>query len=277
LVALGKGDVRELLRSPDPAVVRAASRACLVAGPGAIAAAAERLTRETDGVTRTALSIVLASPEGALPMSNTQLWAWAEEGGEMAPLAIRALGARETGAGERRLDRFLASPDPVLRVHAALALSDSPEPDSASRLARAWQYETEPSVRRAIVAALSRRSEPQRIAPLRMAARLDPDTIVRETARGALGPGAKAPGDPGGFYPGRCPSCRYVAFIDVVRSEIGSRSEIGGRTGLLVTSSGIALPMVTDPDGALIAPGLPPGASSFRLASAPPEDNAVRP
>ena len=44
-------------------------------------------------------------------------------------------------------------------------------------------------------------------------------------------------------------------------------SVVGARPGSLVDASGLSLPVVSDPDGALVVPGITPGGASFRLAS----------
>jgi len=71
----------------------------------------------------------------------------------------------------------------VLRGHAALALARSPLQSAVSRLIAAWRFEGDASVRRAIVAALSQRREPQRTAVLELVSQLDPDEQAREAAR----------------------------------------------------------------------------------------------
>src|SRR5262249_34407062 len=95
LAALGEGDVASLLRSRDPAVVRAAARAAFFFRDDAITAAADRLAGERDPTTRAALAIVLAaSPLGARGIPSSELRTWTEEGGVLAPLGIMALGPR---------------------------------------------------------------------------------------------------------------------------------------------------------------------------------------
>ncbi|HKQ69434.1 MAG TPA: HEAT repeat domain-containing protein, partial [Polyangiaceae bacterium] len=200
-----------------------------------------------------------------------------EDGGVLAPLATLALGARDQTADERRLGRLLASEDPVLRSHAAFALAASPVPDAATRLANAWRFEPEAVVRRAILRALAQRKEPQRMATLALAAKLDPDSGSRELGRlgvlglapaplGRLGAGCGGDVSPVG-------SC-YVACIALVRSGADPSGSPLDRAGTLLDASGLALPVVTDPDGVVIVAGVSPGKASFRLASSAFWDDA---
>jgi HEAT repeat protein len=274
LAALGKVDVRELVASPDPAVVRAAARASLVARDDVVAACRARLATETDGITRTALAIAIAaSPDASVPVSTGRLAEWAESDEAFAPLAVVALGPRERPLEKRRLGRALESIDPVLRSHAAFALALSPLPDAVSRLANAWRFEETARVRRAIVIALGQRKEPQRVTTLELAAKLDPDEQVRESARLALR--GQLPLPLGRFGAGcagndaRVGGC-YAAWISLTPSSPNGAAELKEqRSGSLLDAAGLALPVVADPDGMLVVPGVSPGTASFRLASSP--------
>jgi len=260
LAVLGEVSVRSLLGSGDAAVVRAAARASLVVGGDAAIACAERLSGETDETTRDALGVALAaSVDAADPISTGKLAEWAESDAAIAPLATLSLGLRDGPPYTERLERLLGSADPAIRRHAALGLGYSPEPDTSSRLSKAWHFETDRSVRRAIIAALSKRSEPQRIEVLGLASRMDPDADVREAAR--LGLQGRLPG----ILEGRG-RCKQVAWITLSPSEAKSAPMLGYRRGRLAEASGLVLPVVTDPDGALVAAGLAPGPASFTLA-----------
>jgi hypothetical protein len=59
----------------------------------------------------------------------------------------------------------------------------------------------------------------------------------------------------------------YVTWIALVPSSATRASAVGERTGLLLDPSGLSLPVVSDPDGALLLAGVSPGVASFRLAS----------
>jgi hypothetical protein len=271
LAVLGKTDARELIGSSDPVVVRAAARASLVAGNGAVDACRSRLETESDALTRTALAIAIAaSPDASVPVSTGRLTEWAESDEVFAPLAVVALGPRERLLEKRRLGRALGSPDAVLRAHAAFGLALSPLPDAVSRLANAWRFEETPRVRRALVLALARRREPQRLATLELAAKLDPDEQVRETARLALRGELALP--LGRFGAGCAASASrvggcYAAWITLTPSSSGGAAAVRERAGRLLDAAGLALPVVADPDGMLIVPGVSAGAASFRLAS----------
>jgi len=273
LAALRKVSMAELVASRDPVVVRAAARASLPLGGEAAKAIADRLAVETDGATRNALAIALAGPTEALAAVSThQLVAWAESDEPIAPLSLVALGAREESGDEHRLARWSQSSDPVLRAHAALALASSPLPNAVSRLAQAWRFEPDRDVRRAIAVALSQRGEFQRIAFLEIVARIDPDLEVREMA--SLGLVGRLP-DPRARMGAGCAGARakvggcYVAWILLAPSSVAPAASAGVRAGALVDSSGLSLPVVGDPDGALVVPGVSPGNASFRLASSP--------
>jgi hypothetical protein len=271
LAVLHKSDAVQLVASTDPAIVRAAARAALLTGGAAALACRARLATESDELTRTALAIAIAaSPDAQVPVSTGRLAEWAESDEAYAPLAIVALGPRERPLEKRRLGRALDSADPVLRAHAAFGLALSPLPDAVSRLANAWRFEEAPRVRRAIVLALGRRREPQRVATLELAAKLDPDEQVRETARLALR--GEVPLPLGRFGAGcagtdaRVGAC-YAAWITLSPSSPGGEDAVRERAGRLLDAAGLALPVVADPDGMLIVPGVSAGAASFRLAS----------
>ena len=271
LAALGKTSASELLMSRDLVVVRAAARASLVLGVESSRAMAERLAVESDDVTRTALALALAHSTDALDAVSThQLLSWAESDEPIAPLSVVALGAREQPGEERRLARWLESEDPVRRIHAALALASSPLASAARRLADAWRFEPDRAVRRAIVVALAQRREPSRLAALGLASRLDPDAEVRESAGlGLLGrlPSPIGRGRESCARGGSRVSGCHVAWISLVPSAPAPASAVSARAGSLIDASGVSLPVVSDPDGALVVPGIWPGDASFSLAS----------
>ena len=61
----------------------------------------------------------------------------------------------------------------------------------------------------------------------------------------------------------------YLAWISLTPSSVAPTGAARDRTGSLVDASGLVLPVVGDPDGALIVPGISAGNASFRLASSP--------
>jgi HEAT repeat protein len=217
----------------------------------------------TMGAMRTAAAgaALLAHPDGgALPTSA--LAAWAEAGGPLAPLAARALPSRDDEALRGHVERLLAGTDPVVRAHVALGLARDPEASSVSLLTNAYRFEEDPLVRRAVVRALSRRAEPQREATLLLARDLDPDDEVRSLARAALEGRALDPAlRPAlGVEPRRS-----VAWVTIQPTE-GRASGKAARAARVVRSDGLAVPVVADPDGVLIVPGLPPGLASLKVA-----------
>ena len=132
------------------------------------------------------------------------------------------------------------------RAHAVEGLAWSPEPDAAGRLAAAYAFETDTGVRRAIVVALGRRSEPVAAPVLALAASYDPDATLREIARGV----------------GRARNQRRadgVAWL-VVRGDAGDDAI------RVLGSDGIAVPAVPDSDGALLVPVLSGGSARGSLA-----------
>jgi hypothetical protein len=290
LVALGHRGARDLVGSRDPAIARAAARGAFVGDADGLAASARRLSDESDPITSTALAIALAAePTLSDRIATHRLVGWVEEGGPLAPLAARALATREGGEGEgatqrggpgegagskQRVDRLLVNEDLVIRAHTAQGLGESAEPDASARLARAFAFEPEAMVRRAIVQALSRRAEPQRIPVLELAATLDPDADIREMAKLALGGHRFGDARDGAS---RARVGNYVAWIAVVPNDRALERRVAFRSGRLVRPDGVSLPVVTDPDGFLLVAGLPPGTSSFNLASEPRADDASTP
>ena len=98
---------------------------------------------------------------------------------------------------------------------------------------------------------------------LTLARDLDPDDEVRALARSALDgrdlePEVKAAGG--------VSVARGLAWIAVVPSEGKAGDELA-RAARLVRDDGLALPVVSDPDGVLLVPGLPPGPAQIQLAT----------
>ncbi|WP_231511843.1 HEAT repeat domain-containing protein [Chondromyces apiculatus] len=204
------------------------------------------------------LALLDAPGGGAVPTS--QLAAWAEAGGALAPLAARALATRDDAVVRGTLERLLGGSDPVIRAHVALGLGSDPEPDSVSLLASAYRFEEDPAVRRAIVRGLSRRAEAQRRQTLTLARDLDPDPSVRALARAAL------EGRP--LDPAPTPLATGVLWVTVTPNDPGAAAAAAGRAGRFIRPDGVALPILTDPEGVLLVPGVPPGPGVVTLASA---------
>jgi hypothetical protein len=197
-----------------------------------------------------------ADAEGRVP--TAALGDRADAGGPDAPLAALALGRRADGEHDARLDALLASHDPVLRAHAARGLGASRAGDAVGRLASAYAWEVDVDVRRALVEALAARrgddaSSPLRSQTLALAARLDPDPIVRWTAARALE----------GASTTRRALVRDVVWLRVVPAEGATLPP--DLTAALVRPDGLALPFAFDDDGYALVPGVSPGEVRVRL------------
>ncbi|MGK3959714.1 HEAT repeat domain-containing protein [Sorangium sp. So ce118] len=278
-VALGLRDAREVVgecspASCDRAAVHAAARGALARGERALAALAPLFAElaapggggAPDAAAISAGVALLAAPRGGA-VATSRLAALAEAGGPLAPLAARALASRDDEVIRGRLKRLLEGSDPVVRAHVALGLGSDPMPDSVSLLARAYRFEDDVAVRRAIVRGLSRRAEVQRRRVLEAARDLDPDEGVRALARAALsGVDRRALDAPSALATG-------VVWVAIVPNDRSAAASASSRPARLVRPDGLAVPVVADPDGVLLVPGVPPGVSSVLLApAAPPGD-----
>jgi hypothetical protein len=257
-------NVSALLKRATSVELRAMSRAALL--PEVSHALAERLAIEPNSNLREALAISLASLESAELVPSDVLLDLIDARGLAAPLAARALSARDSRNLRPRLLALLSSDDPLLRSHVALGLGQSRESSALGVLSGAYRFETDASVRLAIVRALAIRSEPARTRTLRLARDLDGSPSVRQAATLAL---AFAPpvADPPG------PDSLWLEL----RSAEGAVPEASGtrvRGALIVTAGGLSLPAFADPDGVLLLPALPSGPFELRLAAEARTDNA---
>lgn len=201
-------------------------------------------------------SALLAYPDGG-PLPTALLSAWAEQGGPLSPLAARALASRDSEVVRASIKRLLEGSDPVVRAHVAMGLAHDSEADSVSLLVRAYRFEDDAQVRRAIVRALSQKSEVQRKKTLLLARDLDPDPQVRALARSALlGRSLLAPA---------VPKDRTAVWITLLPNHAEASNKAFGRTARLIRSDGTALPVVADPDGVLLLPGQSPGEVNLDL------------
>lgn len=243
-------------------LVASLARAALALGEDALLELAPLLGRQSAEREPSALTValgvaMLADPE-ARAVSTSTLLAWAEGGGPLAPLAARALPSRDDEALRGRLKRLFAGTDPVIRAHLALGLARDREPDAVSLLADAYMFEDDASVRRAIVRALSARSEPQRKATLAIARDLDADSEVRSLAKAALLGRS--------LLPSLASPSPEAIWVSLVASAPSALSSVKSRSARLVRPDGLALPIVTDPDGVVLVPSLPAGRSFLTLA-----------
>ncbi|HEY3236125.1 MAG TPA: HEAT repeat domain-containing protein [Polyangiaceae bacterium] len=261
LAALDPEQAARLLKSRDRVLVIASARTAWH-GDNAIVAA-QRLVVENVPELQTALAISLADLAAAQQVPTRSLWALVEQNGVAAPLALRVLAARDGPELRSRIESYLKGDSPVLRTHVVLGLSHSSEPSATGLLADAYRFETSPEVRRAIIRALSCRSETVRQRTLWLALRLDPDPDVRELAQLALRGQRLEPFGQG----------NSTVWVSRLANSPGNPAELR-RAAQVHTPSGLALPVLSDPDGVLVLTGLSEGSISFRLAAEPIRYNA---
>ena len=258
LGVLGLKPIEELRSSKDRAVALGAAQAALALGQEAFAGCEPLLERAaalgTSGAPSPAppLEAAFCGPSllwGAAGVSPAVLADWAEGGGVLAPLSALALGRRDSRPFRSRLQGLLEGSDALIRAHAALGLGQSPQADSVSLLTEAYEQEAEPIVRRAIVRALSSaRQSAERRRILELALDLDPDAETRALARSALA-GADLRPDP-------VPAGSAVLWLSLVPSSAADQDRAAERAARLVRPDGLALPVVSAPDGTLIVAGL---------------------
>ena len=171
-----------------------------------------------------------------------------------------ALARRSGDELTAQVDALLASSDPTLRAHVARGLGASHAHDAAGRLAQAYAFEPDVEVRRALVQALAARVDdagaPARREALALAARLDPNRVVRDIAARAAE----------GTAPGRGPATDEVAWVRLLAAPGASLPP--WTTGTLTCADGLSRPLVFDDDGYALVGGLPSGEARLRLASA---------
>lgn len=240
---------RELLGARDPIVVRAAARAAPFVGVARDAA--WRLEQTPAGPTRSQLALALIDPSARALVPTRVLLDLIAEAGPAAPLALFALGARDSESTRPTLVEHLSSPDPELRAHAALGLGASEDPSALRLLEKAYAFEVQPSVRHAVVLGLGARPEAVRRRTLELAARLDPDAAVRHAAALALSGVRPSP-----FTPG-------VGTLWIV---LGGPETPGHKAAKVRVPGGLSLPALADPEGVVALAGLPAGSIALRLA-----------
>lgn len=248
-----------LVSSRDPVIVRAALGAALA--PAIASAAADRLVTERDETLRAALALCLALPSAADRVPTGALLALVEQEGAAAHLAAMALAARDDDELRPTLRELFASRDGLVRAHVALGLARSANPSAIGLLARGYEFEPEPEVRRAIVRALIAHRHPGSKKTLELAASLDPDRETRELARFAIA----------GLAPKPAPAQAFWARLADAEGSPTDASTLA----LVVTGSALALPFAPSPDGFVIVVGLDPGPVRVTLALAAPGVNAA--
>jgi len=261
-----RSELPALLKQASSVELRALARCALL--PEVSRTLAVRLASEPRPELREALAIGLTSLESAELVPSDVLLDLVEARGLAAPLAARALAARDSRSLRPKLLSLLSSDDALLRSHVALGLGYSSESSALGVLSGAYRFETDAGVRLAIVRALGIRREPARERTLRLARDLDGSLAVRQAATLALADAAAAADPPG-------PESVWLEL----RTVEGAAPEASGpsstiRGALVVTASGLALPVFADPDGVLLLPALPSGPFELRLAAEARTDNA---
>ena len=267
LVAIGARDAGALLRHGSDDVAGAAARGALALGSEALSQLAplfERAVSDGAAARTTALGVSLLYPGEAIrDVPTVRLARWAEAGGALAPLAAMRLAARGSELFRERVERLLAGTDPIVRLHVALGLAQSPDKTAVALVGGRYRFEIDVRVRRAIIRALSLRRERRRLAVLERARDFDPDPGVRALARSALA-GRTVPIAP----PLRG---RDVAWISLRPNSDSERRSVSARAAVLLRADGVALPLLSAPDGVVVVPGLAgTGTVSLRLAPGAP-------
>jgi HEAT repeat protein len=274
-VALGDTSASRGLSDRDPRVRRAAAMGAMGAGGTREGRDADihdvllrRVAMEPDEPTRVVLCAGLVDGDQSATLSTSNLIDRAEGGGADAPLAALAVSRRVEEAPSPVVDNLLASRDPVLRAHAARGLGESGAPNAVGRLARAYLWEADADVRRAIVRALGTAAaftSGEGRETLALAASLDPDAITRIAARRALSGAPDSTPLP----------VREVAWIKLSPAESAALPR--NETALLIRSDGLAIPIAFDDDGYALVFGLPPGDLRLRLAPRLPTYSPLSP
>ncbi len=270
LVALGERRVDAALSDPDAHVRRAGAMGSL--GHWGATVAEKLVARglvEPDEATRHVLAIGWTEATGSDPVPTSLLAERAVAGGPDGPAAAFALSRRFDETLATQVDALLHAHDPALRAATARGLGLSASAEAAGRVSLAYEWEADVGVRRAIVSMLTIRAAEG--APgarvgrdvLDLAARLDPDPVVRWTAAGR----ATGREDP--------PGVREVAWIRLVAAE-GATPALD-RTALLTSRGGSALPVAFDDEGYALVPGISPGDARLHLAPDSPSYTAPAP
>jgi hypothetical protein len=271
LVALGERPLERALADRDARVRRAAAMGARAGRQDGAAALLAALAVEPDETTRQVLALGLADGDAQAAVSTLALLERAQAGAADAPLAALALARRADDELASKVDALLASRDPLVRAHVARGLGASAARDATGRLARAYAFEGDVGVRRALVAALATRegdaASPARRDALALAARLDPDRVVRAAASRAVS----------GTPPARTARARSreVAWLRLVPAEGAALPR--DMVGTLVAADGLAVPIAFDDDGYALVPGLTPGEARLRLAPRLPAYEAASP
>jgi HEAT repeat protein len=200
------------------------------------------------GRIRRAASACLVTRTGRERVSSAALWSLIAEGEGARPLAVRALAARDDPGFRGARSSLLADPDPLLRAHVARGLGESTDASAVGLLVARLAVEPDAGVRHAIVIALGTRQGRSVSTWLARSARLDPSARVRSAARLALAGVPLADPPPG----------RELLWLELHGAEAAT-------TVLLEIAPGLALPVLPDPSGVVVASALPAPEVGIRL------------
>jgi HEAT repeat protein len=257
-IALKELPVDAGLRDPDARVRAAAAMgAAADLNPAVSNLLLARLAVETDMAASSALALGLVHGDDRAAVATSRLVERSRSGAADGPLAALALARRSADVVDPDVVALLESSDPVMRAHTARGLGSSRARGAAGILGRAYEFEVDAPVRRAIVAALAARSEHLGRAgedALVTAAQVDPDRIVRETAEAALRH-ATPP------LRGQVPEVAWVSLVPADEAALPRAV-----TAAVVDSDGLAWPIAFDDDGFALEPGVPAGGCQLRLA-----------
>ena len=255
----------ERLSASDDRVVRRAAVVALAAHPvsAAAAIARERLAAGSGAddpdlaraLAAIAVRAVDGTPEHDVAISTSTLATWLAEDGDASALAAFLLAARGGDAAAPHVARALGSDDLAVRVGALLGLAVSPEPGAAGAIASDYPDLVLPELRRAAIRALVARGAAGSKATLALAAELDPDVETRALATSAVTFANAAPRSP------------LLAGREAIQAKIVGATK-GGIAGVLVRADGLAVPVLADPDGVVLAFGLPAGRARLDLRPA---------
>lgn len=254
LASRAPSELEELVRSRPLPDLLAVLPLLPIGGAGAATAAARRLSKGPSEPLSWALVGAL-DRAGVLDEVPTTTLATIVAPGDLRTLpALTALSARDDPGQRPRMLELLADKDPWTRAHVAAGLGLSPEGDATGILASAYRFETDAGARRAIVRALSLRPrDPSRDRALELSRMLDPDEAVRTLSRDALA----------GARPSAWPSGDQVVWARVPGGGAGPDA---GQA--VIRAGGLAIPVAPDPDGVVLAAGLPRGPFELRVAPA---------
>jgi HEAT repeat protein len=259
-IALGLDDAARYLQSQDKDVRRAALMGMVSRTDKASRALlADRLLRDDDAAMRELSgNALLIDGDDAPKVTSAWLSDRATSGGPDAPLAVQAYVRRADEKDLAKVDQFLVSSDPIVRIHAARGLGNARMPQSMGRLADLYAFDPDARVRRAALLSLLQR--PERTAPLytvtlREAAALDPDAETRFLAQATLQGRTVAP-----------PPSDETAWIRTASSTgMGATTAAAPYTATYLSPDGTATPLVFDREGHAVVLGIPPGKGLLRM------------